>query len=74
MNSPRPRGAGSRLRRWLTPGIGIKRWLGLVFVGEFCLALAGAFLLRQFYRDVDVSGPGQAVVSGLTLQFLPGTK
>jgi len=71
MNSPRPRGAGSRLRRWLTPGIGIKRWLGLVFVGEFCLALAGAFLLRQFYRDVDVSGPGQAVVSGLTLQFLP---
>jgi uncharacterized cofD-like protein len=71
MNSPRPRGAGSRLRRWLTPGIGIKRWLGLVFVGEFCLALAGAFLLRQFYRDVDVSGPGQAVVSSLTLQFLP---
>ena len=71
MTSSRPKWTGSRLRRWLTPGIGIKRWLGVVFVGELFLAFAGAFILRQFYRDTDVPGPGQAIVTGLTLQFLP---
>ena len=60
------------LRRWLTPGIGLKRWLVVVFVGEAFLALAGALapapglprvrLLRQ---------PGQSVLYVLTLQFLP---
>jgi uncharacterized cofD-like protein len=71
MTSPRSRATGSRLRRWLTPGIGIKRWLAVLFVGELFLALAGAFLLRQFYRDADVPGPGQAIATGVTLQFLP---
>ena len=59
------------LRRWLRPGIGVKRWLFVVFIGELLLALAGAFALRQFYRDIDVTGPWQAAVSVLTLQFLP---
>jgi uncharacterized cofD-like protein len=58
------------LRRWLRPGMGVKRWLLLVFVGELGLALAGALALRQLYRDVDVSGPAQSVVSLVTLQFL----
>jgi uncharacterized cofD-like protein len=61
----------SVVRRWLTPGIGIKRWLVVVFVGELCLALAGALALRQVYREVDVSGPGQTAVTVVTLQFLP---
>ena len=30
------------LRRWLTPGIGIKRWLLVVFVGLLLLAVAVA--------------------------------
>ncbi len=60
------------LRRWLTPGIGLKRWLAIVFVGEAFLALAGALLLRQLYREYDFSGsPGQSVLYVLTLQFLP---
>ncbi len=59
------------LRRWLRPGMGVKRWLLLVFVGELGLALAGALVLRQLYRDVDVVGPAQGVVSVATLQFLP---
>jgi uncharacterized cofD-like protein len=59
------------LRRWMTPGMGIKRWLGLVFLGELALALAGALLLRQAYRDLDVTGPLQAVLFVITLQFLP---
>jgi hypothetical protein len=59
------------LRRWLEPGIGLKRWLLVVFVGELLLALAGALLLRQVYRDYDFSGPGQGVLYVVTLQFLP---
>ena len=35
------------LRRWLTPGIGIKRWLLVVFAGLLLLALAFAHFLRQ---------------------------
>ncbi len=59
------------LRRWLRPGMGVKRWLLLVFVGELGLALAGALALRQLYRDVDLpAGPAQSVVSLVTLQFL----
>ena len=70
MRFPRLRVAWG-LRRWLRPGVGVKRWLLLVFVGEAGLALAGALWLRQVYRDVEISGPPQAVVSAITLQFLP---
>jgi uncharacterized cofD-like protein len=59
------------LRRWLRPGIGVKRWLGVAFVGLMALALAGALALRQLYRDVDVQGPVQAAIWVVTLQFLP---
>jgi len=59
------------LRRWLRPGIGVKRWLGVAFLGLTMLALAGALALRQLYREVEVDGPIQAVISILTLQFLP---
>jgi uncharacterized cofD-like protein len=58
-------------RRWLGAGIGIKRWLAVVFVGELGLALGGAFALRSLYRDVVISGPLQSIISVLTLQFLP---
>jgi uncharacterized cofD-like protein len=61
----------SLLRRWLAPEIGIRRWLAVVFIGELGLALGGAFALRQLYRDIDVTGPVQAAISVLTLQFLP---
>jgi uncharacterized cofD-like protein len=60
------------LRRWLAPGIGLKRWLVVVFAGEAFLALAGALLLRQVYREYDFSGsPGQSLLYVLTLQFFP---
>ena len=59
------------LRRWLQPGIGVKRWLLVVFAGELCLALAGALVLRQVYREVEVDGPVQAALYLVTLQFLP---
>ena len=62
---------GGRLRYWLMPGIGVKRWLGLVLVGELALALAGAFVLKQVYREIVLPGPLQGLVYVLTLQFLP---
>ncbi len=59
------------LRPWLRPGIGIKRWILVAFIGLVMLALAGGFALRAFYRDFEVGGPLQSVVSVVTLQFLP---
>ncbi|MFI5258576.1 MAG: uridine diphosphate-N-acetylglucosamine-binding protein YvcK [Candidatus Limnocylindrales bacterium] len=71
MRIRRPHISASVMRRWLEPGIGLKRWLLVVFAGELLLALAGALLLRQVYRDYDFSGPGQGLLFVLTLQFLP---
>ena len=53
----------AQIRRWLTPGIGIKRWLVVVFVGELGLAFGLAFVLRQVFRDVEPGEPIQASVS-----------
>jgi len=59
------------LRRWLTPGIGIKRWLLVVFVGLLLLALAFAHMLRQATRDLEPGGLAGTMLDVLTLQFLP---
>jgi uncharacterized cofD-like protein len=59
------------LRRWLTPGIGIKRWLLVVFVGLLLLAIAFAHFLRQITRDYAPTGLAGNVLDLLTLQFLP---
>jgi uncharacterized cofD-like protein len=59
------------LRRWLTPGIGIKRWLLVVFAGLFLLAVAFAHFLRQITRDFEPSGVAGGLIDLLTLQFLP---
>ena len=59
------------LRRWLTVGIGVKRWLVVAFVGLVILALGIAHLLRQLSAGVDPSGALGELVSLLTFQFLP---
>jgi uncharacterized cofD-like protein len=59
------------LLRWLTPGIGIKRWLLVVFFGLLLLALGVAHLLRQLSRDLEPGGPAGAFIDVATLQFLP---
>jgi uncharacterized cofD-like protein len=59
------------LRRWLTPGIGIKRWLLVVFAGLLLLAVAFAHFLRQITRDYAPTGVAGGLVDLLTLQFLP---
>ena len=59
------------LRRWLTVGIGVKRWLLLAFVGLLLLALGLAHLLRQLTASLDPSSPLEAFLNLLTFQFLP---
>jgi uncharacterized cofD-like protein len=59
------------LRRWLTVGIGVKRWLLLAFVGLLLLALGVAHALRQFTADARPGGFTSDLLSVLTLQFLP---
>jgi uncharacterized cofD-like protein len=59
------------LRRWLTPGIGIKRWLLVVFAGLLLLAVAFAHFLRQITRDYTPTGLLGGLIDLLTLQFLP---
>jgi uncharacterized cofD-like protein len=71
MRAPRFSVSVAVVKRWLVPGIGLKRWLLVVFAGEALLAIAGALLLRQVYREYDFSGPGQSLLYVLTLQFVP---
>ncbi len=59
------------LRRWLMPGIGIKRWLGVVFAGLFLLALAVAHVVRQATAVIHPAGLAGLAIDVVTLQFLP---
>ncbi len=59
------------VRRWLSPGLGVKRWLLLTFVGCLVLALGVAHVIRQWTRDLAPDGLAGVVLDALTLQFLP---
>src|SRR5882672_8598186 len=59
------------LRRWLTPGIGIKRWILVLFAGLLLLALGVAHVIRQATRDLEPGGFAQTIIDAVTLQFLP---
>ena len=55
------------LRKWLVPGLGVKRWFLLLFIGTGLLGLGVAFLLRELY----VSATLPDAFYYITLQFLP---
>jgi uncharacterized cofD-like protein len=59
------------LRRWLTVGIGVKRWLLLSFVGLLVLALGVAHFLRQATAGLPPDSPLGRLMDALTLQALP---
>ena len=59
------------LRRWLTVGIGVKRWLLVSFAGLLVLALGVAHVLRQTTAVARPDGAAGAILDLLTLQFLP---
>lgn len=63
----------ARLRRearWLVPGIGVKRWLVLIFLGITMLAVGMAFILINIYRTAPDNwiAPTLRVVSLAFLQ------
>ena len=60
-----------RFRRWLQPGIGVKRWLLLMFLGLLVLALGVAHVIRQVTPDIQLSGLAASLIGAITLQFLP---
>jgi uncharacterized cofD-like protein len=53
--------------RWLTPGMGIKRWLVVLFIGITILALGFGLFLRDLY---GISGY-PTMIRVLALQFWP---
>ena len=57
--------------QWLRPGLRVKRWLGLLFLGMLLCGLGVALLLVQLYREFDF-GPGTsgALVYFLFLEFI----
>jgi uncharacterized cofD-like protein len=55
------------LKRWLTIGLGVKRWVLLLLVGITLVGLGLAYLLIDLYRDLRL--PDGLYV--LTLQFIP---
>ncbi len=59
------------LRRWLTVGIGVKRWLLLAFAGLLVLAVGVAHVLRQVTSNLEPGTTGMSIVDVITLQFLP---
>ena len=59
------------LRRWLAPGIGVKRWLLVVFSGLLLLALGVAHVIRQASQDLHPGGLTGVLIDAVTLQFLP---
>jgi uncharacterized cofD-like protein len=64
-------GRGRRLRRWLKPGSGIKRWALMMFVGLTILATAGALLIRVLFREVPADSIAGQLFELVSLNFLP---
>ena len=62
----------TRLRRWLRPGIGIKRWLLVMFLGLTILATAGALVIRLAFREVPADSLAGQLFDLVSLNFLPG--
>lgn len=56
-----------RLSRWLLPGLGIKRWLLMLFVGLLFLAIGLTSWLSELYRLAKLPD----IAYWITLQFIP---
>jgi uncharacterized cofD-like protein len=56
--------------RWLTPGLGVKRWFFLLLLGVTLLGVGLAYYLLDYYRT-SVSEQILPVLDAATLRFLP---
>lgn len=59
------------IRRWLRPGIGIKRWLVVALVGQVFVALAVALVLRPLLNQGRPDDGRLDAIDLLSLQFIP---
>ncbi|RLD06128.1 MAG: hypothetical protein DRI32_03085 [Chloroflexi bacterium] len=59
-----------QLRSWLTPGLGVKRWLALVLAGVTLLGVGLSYYLLDFYRTAPETW-WLPTLSYLALRFLP---
>lgn len=59
------------LRRWMTVGIGVKRWLLVAFLGLLVFAIGIAHVIRQVMVGMEPGDPVMTVIDLVTLQFLP---
>lgn len=63
---------GQRLKkelRWLVPGLGVKRWLLVIFIGAMLIGLGFAVLVLDFYRTAPETW-WLPILSYLSLRFL----
>jgi len=60
----------SDLKLWLTPGLGIKRWLIVVLIGTTLIALGFAVLILDVYRQTEISWL-RLIFNFISLSFLP---
>lgn len=56
--------------RWLTPGLGVKRWLLLVLLGTSLLGVGLAILILDVYRTAPETW-WLPIISAASLRFLP---
>ena len=61
-----------RMFRWLTPGLGVKRWILLILFGTFLIGVGGAILVLDVYRQAPDTWWLPAL-SWLSLRFLDRT-
>ncbi len=66
----RLRNGWEELRRWLTPGMGVKRWLALILLGTMLLGMGLAVLVLQVYRTAPDTW-WLPLISAASLRFLP---
>ena len=58
--------------RWLTPGLGVKRWIGLTVGGALFLGIGiGSMVLDLYIQELPGGGWWFMVLSVLSLRFIP---
>ncbi len=59
-----------QVEQWLKPGLGVKRWLGLIILGDMFIGLGLAVLLLNVYRTAPETW-WLPLLSAASLRFLP---
>lgn len=57
--------------RWLTPGLGVKRWFVMILLGITLVAIGLAFLVLEAYRNAPPDTLWTTLLSNAALRFLP---